>query len=108
MQAYHRNIRYPSHLLLTYQWYSPNWWLVEDQNYTCTGEQRGEVLHMTLSVNIFNTSHVDTGNYTTSMNIVGGEIEHQFSLSRVQGYTLTEVVCHSYTTVSRKCLQFKR
>ena len=69
-QAYHRNIRYPTHLLLTFQWYSPQWWLVEDQNYTCTGEQRGEALHMTLSVDIFNTSHVDKANYQSSMNIV--------------------------------------
>ena len=72
MQAYHRNIRYPTHLLLTYQWYSPNWWLVEDQNYTCTGEQRGEVLHMTLSVNIFVPSRLDEGFSNTSMNIVSG------------------------------------
>ena len=70
MQAYHRDIRYPTHLLLTYQWYSPQWWLVEDQNYTCTGEQIGEVLHRTLSVNIFNTDSVDSENHTTSMNIV--------------------------------------
>ena len=70
-QAYHRDIQYPTHLLLTYQWYSPQWWLVEDQNYTCTGKQRGEVLHRTLSVTIFNTSYVDRENYNASMNIVG-------------------------------------
>ena len=70
MQAYYRDIRYPTHLLLTYQWYSPQWWLVEDQNYSCTGEQRGEVLDRTLSVTIFNTSYVDRENYNTSMNIV--------------------------------------
>ena len=70
IQAYHRNIRYPTHLLLTYQWYSPNWWLVEEQNDTCTGEQRAEVLHMTLSVDIFNSSYLDNEGYYTSMNIV--------------------------------------
>ena len=70
IQAYHRNIRYPTHLLLTYQWYGPNWWLVEDQNYTCTGEQRGEVLHMTLSMDIYNSSYPDNGDNYTSMNIV--------------------------------------
>ena len=72
IQAYHRNIRYPTHLLLTYQWYSSNWWLVEDQNYTCTGEQRGEVLHMTLSVNIFSESLLDRSFTNTTMNIVSG------------------------------------
>ena len=49
---------------------SPNWWLVEDQNYTCTGEQRAEVLHMTLSVDIFDSSYLDNEGYYTSMNIV--------------------------------------
>ena len=65
MQAYQRNIRYPTHMLLS-QWYGHEWWLVEDQNYTCTGEQRGEVLHMTLFVDIF--SFIEATN--TSMNVV--------------------------------------
>ena len=43
---------------------------MEDQNYTCTGEQRAEVLHMTLSVDIFNSSYLDNEGYYTSMNIV--------------------------------------
>ena len=68
-QAYHRNIRYPTHLLLTYHWYRPQWWLVEDQNYTCTGKQRGEVLDRTLSVTIFSNGFGET-NSNTSMNIV--------------------------------------
>lgn len=72
MQAYHHNIRYPTHLLVTFQWYGSNWWLVEDQNYTCTGEERGEVLDMTLSVDIFGSSYLDSDVYkNTSMNIVG-------------------------------------
>ena len=71
IQAYHHNVRYPTHMLLTYQWYDPQWWQVEDQNYTCSGKQREEVLHMTLSVTIFNTSFVDRESYNTSMNIVG-------------------------------------
>lgn len=69
-QAYHRNITYPTHLLMTFQWYSTEWWLEEDQNYTCTGEQRAEVLHHTLSVTNFDTSYLDRENLNTTMNIV--------------------------------------
>ena len=69
MQAYQQNIRYPTHMLLTFQFYGTEWWLVEDQNYSCTGEQRGEVLDMTISADIF--SIPNEGNFTnTSMNVV--------------------------------------
>ena len=69
MQAYQQNIRYPTHMLLTLQWYGPEWWLVEDKSYSCTGEQRAEVLDMTISVDVFNITN--EGNFTnTSMNIV--------------------------------------
>ena len=71
MQAYHHNIRYPTHSLLTFQWYNPQWWLVDDQDSTCTGEQRGQVLNRALSMAVHDTSYVDRENYNTTMNIVG-------------------------------------
>ena len=71
MQAYHHNIRYPTHILLTFQWYNSHWWLVEDRNYTCTGEQRAQVLHMALSMDIYDIGYVDRENYNTTMDIVG-------------------------------------
>jgi hypothetical protein len=42
---------------------------VEDQNYTCSGEERGEVLNRTLSVTIFSNGFGESDANTT-MNIV--------------------------------------
>ena len=52
---------------------------MEDQNYTCTGEQRAEVLHMTLSVDIFRESRLDRETLkNTSMNIVSLNVSSTF------------------------------
>ena len=48
-QAYQRGLRYPRHLFLTYGWYDHNWWLVEDQNLSCTAQERENVLNRTLA-----------------------------------------------------------
>ncbi len=48
-QAYRRNIRYPTHLFVTYMytWYSaPDWWLLGD--HSCTPENRASVMEYAL------------------------------------------------------------
>ena len=67
-QAYHRGLRYPCHLLLTAAWYARNWWLVEDQNISCTAEQRGSVLPTTLAFLHFD--FLQDVNLTTDTGIV--------------------------------------
>ena len=49
LQAYHRGIRYPHHVLLTLGWYGQNWWRVEDPNLSCTAQERESVLNRSLA-----------------------------------------------------------
>ena len=51
LQAYHRGIHYPRHVLLTLGWYRQNWWRDEDStaNLSCTAEQRESVLNISLA-----------------------------------------------------------
>ena len=67
-QAYQRGLRYPRHLLLTYGWYEHNWWLVEDQNFSCTAQERESVLSMSLSFLQFD--FLEDRNLTTDTGIV--------------------------------------
>ena len=67
-QAYHRDLRYPRHLFLTYGWYVQNWWLVEDRNFSCTAEERESVLNRSLSFLQFD--FLQDRNLTTDTGIV--------------------------------------
>ena len=51
MQAYAQGIRYPTHMLITYGWYSNGWWkgAATSSQYNCTDEERASVLLYTLA-----------------------------------------------------------
>ena len=63
------SIRYSTPLLLIY--HLSGGWFRTRAILACSGKQREEVLHVTLSVTIFNTNFVDRENSNASMNIVG-------------------------------------
>ena len=67
-QAYQRGLRYPRHLFLTYGWYDQNWWLVEDQNLSCTAQERESVLGRSFAFLQFD--FLDGRNLTTDTGIV--------------------------------------
>ena len=67
-QAYHRDLRYPSHLFLTHGWYAQNWWLVEDQDSSCTAQQRESVLNRSFAFVQFD--FLQDKNLTTDTGIV--------------------------------------
>ena len=71
-QAYHRGLRYPRHLLLTIAWYARNWWLVEEQNISCTAEQRESVLPTSLGFLHFD--FLQDLNLTTDTGIVSSSL----------------------------------
>ena len=51
IQAYVEGIRYPKYLLITYGWYSREWWKegITYSNYTCTAEERASILAYSLA-----------------------------------------------------------
>ena len=71
-QAYYRGLRYPRHLLLTVAWYARNWWLVEEQNISCTAEQRESVLPTSLAFIHFD--FLQDLNLTTDTGIVSSSL----------------------------------
>ena len=42
-------MKFPVHLLMTAAWYAPRWWLLEDENYTCSALERENVLLTSLA-----------------------------------------------------------
>ena len=48
-QASKQKLHYPHHLLLTFGWYVQEWWREEDQNFTCTAQERESVLNRSLT-----------------------------------------------------------
>ena len=71
-QAYHLGLHYPSHLLLTYAWYAPNWWKDEDQSFSCTVQQRESVLNRSLT--FLQYDFLQDRNLTTDTGIVSSRI----------------------------------
>ena len=67
-QAYQRGLRYPRHLFLTYGWYVQEWWRVEDQNLSCTAQERESVLNRTLAFLQFD--FIEDLDMSTSIGIV--------------------------------------
>ena len=74
IQAFHRNAYYPTHLLLTFQWYEEQWWLKEngasDVNLTCSAEERESVLIHSLVFNFVLSDHLKDENVTNDVGIV--------------------------------------
>ena len=75
MQAFRRGVHYPTHLLLTFQWYEERWWLKEnragsDVNLTCTAEQREGVLMHSLAFNFVLLDFLKNQDVTTDVEIV--------------------------------------
>ena len=75
MQAFHHGVHYPTHLLLTFQWYEERWWLKEnragsDVNLTCTAEQREGVLMHSLAFNFVLLDFLKNQDVTTDVEIV--------------------------------------
>ena len=68
LQAYHRGVHYPHHLLLTLGWYGQNWWREEDQNSTCTAQERESVLNRSLA--FLQCDFIEDLNLTTDTGIV--------------------------------------
>ena len=50
LQAYHRGLHLPRHLVLTIGWYSNFWWREDEPGLTCTVEEREKVLANSLVV----------------------------------------------------------
>ena len=50
LQAYHRGLHLPRHLLVTIGWYSDFWWREDEPGLTCTVEEREKVLANSLVV----------------------------------------------------------
>ena len=45
MQAYRQGVMYPRYLFFFYGWYADQWWVgTEDEDLTCTSEQREMVI----------------------------------------------------------------
>ena len=69
MQAYRQGLRYPRYLILTYTWYSTNWWVgteKEDEELGCSTADRESLLPYTLGPQQFefiddNSVVADTG-----------------------------------------------
>ena len=78
MQAFHHDIHYPTHLLLTFQWYNERWWLKEngitDVNLTCSADERESILPYSLAFNFLSLDHLKDHNVTTDVGIVSGVI----------------------------------
>ena len=53
---------------MTAAWYTPRWWLLEDENYTCTAKERESVLPTSLAFLHF--EFLKDLNLTTTMGIV--------------------------------------
>ena len=74
IQAFRRGVRYPTHLLLTFQWYEERWWLKEngasDVNLTCTAEERERVLTHSLAFNFVLSDYLKNRDVTTDVGIV--------------------------------------
>ena len=74
LQAFCRGIHYPTHLLLTFQWYEERWWLKEsgasDVNLTCTAEERESVLMHSLAFNFVLSDYLKNQDVTTDVGIV--------------------------------------
>ena len=59
IQAYEQGILYPRYLFLFYGWYSENWWVgSENENLTCSQEDREEVIKSGLAI-VFDESITD-------------------------------------------------
>ena len=50
LQAYHRGLHLPRHLVVTIGWYSDFWWREDVPGLTCTVEEREKVLANSLVV----------------------------------------------------------
>ena len=74
-QAFHLSIQYPTHLLLTFQWYDKKWWLKENNsasgiNLTCSGKDRESVLPYSLAFDFVQMDFVEDQNVMTDVGIV--------------------------------------
>lgn len=73
-QAFHLGVRYPTHLLLTFQWYDQRWWLKEngvaDVHLTCTADERESVLPHSLAFNFVLADLLKEENVKTDIGIV--------------------------------------
>ena len=67
-------MRYPTHLLLTFQWYDKEWWLkkhgVADVPLTCSGKERESVLPYSLAFNFVLTDLWKERDVTTDIGLV--------------------------------------
>ena len=74
LQAFCHGVHYPTHLLLTFQWYEERWWLKEngasDVNLTCTAEERETVLMHSLAFNFVLSDYLKNQDVTTDVGIV--------------------------------------
>ena len=75
MQAHQQGIKYPRHLLMTPAWYAQKWWLVEDEEYSCTASERESVLPTSLAFLHF--EFLEDRNLTTTTGIVSLHCECQ-------------------------------
>ena len=67
VQAYHRGLQFPRYLFVTIGWYSNFWWREDEQNLSCTIEERENVLGHSLVVSdeIFLDAERDANVMTT-------------------------------------------
>ena len=65
-------MKFPVHLLLTAAWYAPRWWLLEDEDYSCTAQERESVLPTSLAFLHF--EFLEDDNLTTTTGIVSWSI----------------------------------
>ena len=74
MQAFHQNAKYPTHLLLTFHWYSEKWWLKENREWeltlTCSSEDRERVLLHSLAFDFIQQSPNQNADIVTDAGIV--------------------------------------
>ena len=67
-------MRYPTHLLLTFQWYDEDWWLKDSGmpgvNLSCSGEERESVLPHSLAFNFLQMDVMNDPDLTTAIGIV--------------------------------------
>ena len=79
VQAFHRGIKFPVHLLMTAAWYAPRWWLLEDEAYTCTAKERESVLPTSLAFLHF--EFLKDLNRTTTTGIVRVSIQWDYYIT---------------------------
>ena len=60
---------------MTAAWYAPRWWLLEDEDYSCTAEERESVLPTSLAFLHF--EFLEDDNLTTTTGIVSWSIQEE-------------------------------